>query len=136
MNLTLKRTDHREDGIFGVLLDDKGNQIAVTLEHSYDSMNGDGSYTSKIPNGTYTCIRGEHCLHINSPKFSTFEITGVKGHSGILFHKGNVNIDSNGCVLLGKAYGGEPRMLYNSRITFDKFLLLQDGVNSFILTVE
>ena len=135
MNLKLRRTDHREDGIFGVLLDNTGKQIAVTLEHAYDSGHGNGTYVPKLPVGAYQCVRGTHRLH-NKVPFETFEITGVKGHSGILFHVGNKNNDSDGCVLLGNSYGGEPRVIANSRMTFEAFMNLQHGVNSFTLTVE
>lgn len=135
MNLTLKRTDFREDGCFGILTrDDSGKQIAVTLEHSYDSGNGDGSYTAKLKPGVYTCVRGTHRLHDKKP-FETFEITGVKGHYGILFHVGNYNDDSEGCVLVGHYFGGEPRMISQSRMTFAAFMALQKGVKSFKLTV-
>lgn len=136
MNLKLKRTDRREDGVFGVLLDEKGKQIAVTLEHAYDSGHGNGTYTSKIPNGTYTCVRGKHRLASMKSSFETFEITGVAGHTNILFHVGNYNKDSEGCVLLGKGYGGDPRMIYMSRATFEAFMALQHGVDKFILVVE
>lgn len=133
----MKRTDFREDGVFGQLFrEDSGLQIAVTLERSYDSGNGDGSYTSKIPNGTYECVRGSHRLHNMRQPFITFEIEGVKGHDNILFHVGNYNDDSEGCVLIGHGYGGDPRMIYESRRTFTTFMNLQYGVDKFTLVVE
>ncbi len=137
MDLRLKRTDKREDGVFGQLFrQDTGDQIACTLEHSYDAGLGDGSYTSKIPNGTYECVRGMHRLHNMKEPFETFEITGIKGHTNILFHVGNFNNDSEGCVLVGGGYGGDPRMLYDSRRTFTKLMNLQYGVDKFTLIVE
>lgn len=137
MDLKLKRTDRREDGVFGQLLrQDTGQQIAVSLEHAYDSGHGDGSYTSKIPNGEYKCVRGMHKLHNMRQPFETFEITGVKGHINILFHVGNWNNDSEGCVLVGSGYGGDPRMLYESRRAFKKLMDLQYGVDTFTLVVE
>ena len=135
MNLKLKNMDFREDGIFGILLDENNKQIAVTLQHAYDSGLGDGSYAPKLPNGEYNCIRGMHKLHDLKP-FETFKVNGVFGHSGILFHIGNYNKDSDGCILLGHGYGGDPRQLYMSRTTFESFMALQHGVDEFILTVE
>lgn len=136
MNLRLKRFDRREDGVFGQLFDDKDKQIAVTLEHSIDAGHGNGSFTSKLPNGIYKCVKGMHRLDHSDKPFETFEITGVPNHTGILFHVGNYNRDSDGCVLLGHGYGGEPRMLYQSRMTFDSFMNLQHNVTEFILEVE
>lgn len=137
MNLTLTRTDFLHDGIFGVLKETAtGKQIAVTLEHAYDSGLGDGSYAPKVPPGTYTCVRGMHRLGATKPQFETFEIMGVKGHYGILFHAGNYNKDSDGCVLLGAGYGGDPRMIHSSRVTFAAFMSLQIGVKEFTIVVE
>lgn len=141
MNLTLTRTDKKEDGIFGVLTDEQGKQIAVSLEHAYDSGNGDGSYEPKLQSGVYKCVRGEHRLHSQLMPFTTFEITGVVGHTGILFHIGNYNEDSNGCVLLGRRILPSPlpssdNMITSSRNTFNAFMDLQKGVNEFTLTVK
>lgn len=136
MNLKLKRTDFREDGIFGVLLDENGKQIAVTLEHAYDSGLGNGSYKAKLAPGHYECKRGMHRLH-NLIPFETFEIIDNDPKTtGLLFHVGNYNKDSEGCVLLGRAYGGDPRMITNSRMAFGAFMALQIGKTKFMLTVE
>jgi len=138
MNLTLKHAEFSSDGIFGSLMDSDGNQIATTLEHAYPTGNGDGSYAPKLIPGIYKCVRGMHQLaHMRAP-FETFEITGVVGHTNILFHVGNFNDDSEGCVLLGAATTLGPKgtqMLINSRSTFAKFMRLQDNVTEFLLTV-
>src|SRR5882757_797524 len=91
--LTLTRKDFRSDGIFSELTDEKGNFIAVTLEHSYNNK-------PKLYNGTFQCVKGIHKLHDGIP-FEAYEVTGVSGHIGILFHIGNFNNDSDGCILLG-----------------------------------
>jgi len=132
----LKRTDARFDGIFGQLLDDKGTVIAFTLEHSY--IQPDGSWAPKIPLGQYICVRGPHRLHGMDHDFETFEITGVAGHTNLLFHWGNFDKDSEGCVLLGEqvvkqADGTE--MVTNSKATFAKFMIELDGVKEFMITV-
>lgn len=142
MNLTLNRSEKREDGIFGILRDEARKQVAVTLEHAYDSGNGDGSYTAKIPDGTYTCVRSMHRLHGMTDDFETFEITNVPGHTNILFHWGNYNSDSDGCVLLGRRILPDTRsiatgnMISSSRNTFNAFMDLQKGLNQFTLTVK
>lgn len=121
-------------GIISTLRTDFGSQIAITLEHSYDGL-------PKIPPGVYKCVRGIHALeHYNKGQpFETFEVTGIEGHTGLLFHPGNKNADSNGCVLTGRSLitgaDGHP-FVTNSHTTFDQFMKLNTGVNEFNLTVE
>jgi hypothetical protein len=69
--------------------------------------------------------------------FITFEITGVPGHTGILFHMGNYNQDSDGCVLLGESTvpDPDPTMITSSVLTFNQFMGSQTGVDTFQLTV-
>ena len=138
MNLILTRTTYRRDGIFGAIVaDETGAHICLSLEHSY--LQADGTFAAKLPVGAYQCVRGPHRLHGMQSDFETFEISGVVGHSNILFHWGNFNKDSEGCVLVGEhlikqADGTE--MIDNSRYTFAKFMALQAGVNVFTLTVK
>lgn len=140
MKLTLIRTSLGHDGIFGLLQDEARTQIAVTLEHAYDSGNGDGSYAPKLQPGEYTCVRGPHRLHGMTNSFETFEIEGVKGHDNILFHWGNYNKDSEGCVLLGRRIVPNPdapaeNMITSSKNTFQKFLDIVSGLDRFTLVV-
>lgn len=121
---TLTRTNFADNGIFGILTDVSDNIVAYTLEHSYNKI-------PKLPNGTYTCVRGQHALH--SGPIETFEITGVTGHSGILFHYGNYNADSDGCVLLGT--GETTAAVTDSRDAFSNFMSRLMGINSFTLIV-
>jgi hypothetical protein len=134
MNLTLKRMESTELGVFGVLAETFGRDIAVTLEHAYDSGNGDGSYIPKVPPGRYTCVKGMHRLAHSKAPFETFEIMNVPNHTKILFHVGNWNKDSNGCVLLGIDRVGAD-MIAHSRKAFDAFMKLQENNNEFTLTV-
>lgn len=126
MNMTLKRREYRDDGIFGSLYDDHGNLFAVTLEHSY-------SCEPKIPTGIFKCVRSKHQLHSMTTDFETFEIEGVPNHQGLLFHWGNYNRDSEGCILLGAAESGD--MIIRSRGTFQAFMKLQTGCDQFELMV-
>jgi hypothetical protein len=126
MDLALKRTESSPDGIFGVLSDPTGKQVAVTLEHSF----GD---RPAITPGAYLCVRGSHILKGMDLPFETFEITNVPGHTGILFHVGNFNQDSSGCVLLGKSV--VKNMITHSLVAFLNFMELQQG-STFWLTIR
>jgi hypothetical protein len=135
VNLKLERMKYLKEGVFGHILDESGNQIAVTLEHSY--VNGT-TITAKVAPGTYTCLRHTP----NRLPYETFELQNVpdfqgKPVTGILLHIGNYNSDSDGCILLGTdiAYATSPVMIDNSKIAFEKFMELQAGVNSFTLEI-
>lgn len=137
MDFTLQRKDIRKDGIFGELRDKHNMFFCMTLEHAYPD--GEGNYTSKIPEGTYICKRGIHQLHDAKP-FETFEVTGIDGHWGILFHIANYNDDLDGCIGLGKGIGFKSdlvgKMITSSYVAFTEFMKIQDGIDEFILTVE
>lgn len=135
MDLTLVRQQWRADGIFGTLFYDDGEFLSYTLEHSYSDRS---RFAAKIPEGVYTCKRGIHQLANGKKSFETFEITSIPGHSGIIFHVGNFNDDSTGCVLLGLDIGtiGEQQVMTNSRGAFAKLMAIQVGVDEFTLTVK
>ena len=94
-NLKLIRIAYIPDGTFGVLFDED-TPFCLTLEREWnDNKRGE----SCIPIGEYVCKR------IQSPKFGdTFEILHVSKRSNILFHKGNIEDDSHGCILVGEMY--------------------------------
>lgn len=131
MDLTLTRDTFTPDGVFGVLT--SGNMLlAYTLEHAYASSQNPGFYSTKLPAGSYLCVKGQHRLVGSEAPFETFEVSGVPGHSGILFHPGNTEKDSSGCILLGSSR--TPDSILESRIAFNRFMNLQGG-DSFTLTV-
>lgn len=142
MNLILTRTLFRQDGIFGTLTDESGKEIAATLEHAYDEGNSDEStWLPKTPIGTYTCKRGPHRLHGMVDYFSTYEVQNVPEHTNILFHWGNYNSDSDGCILLGRRIVANPDkmsdlMITSSKNTFNKFIDLQRETDTFTLTIK
>lgn len=138
MLIKLKRYAANHDGVLGKLFLENGHEFCFTLEHSYDSGLGNGSYTPKVPVGAYKCIRSQHRLHSSTASFETFEVKGVPEHKGILFHTGNWNDDSDGCILLGNNITTTPdaHMITNSRATFKKFMELLTGFNEFTLVVE
>lgn len=74
---------------------------------------------------------------------NTFEIirpgtNGVDGHTALLFHPGNVEEHSEGCVLQGDSVGklNEQRAVLNSGATFQRFLHYTKNVESFALNIR
>jgi hypothetical protein len=154
MNFKLQHVRKDQFGVFGGLFQDGGDDFCVTLEHAYP--NADGSFSSKILPGMYICKRGIHRIHwhqkeidpqlaalgaklvtiggITLIEFETFEVLGVPDCKGILFHWGCENDNSDGCVLMGSTVQGN--MIVESRITFEKFMKLQTGVDQFTLVVQ
>ncbi len=125
--MRLLRTDYKADGIFGKLLDDDGDQLAVTLEHSYDCK-------PLVPAGTYTCVR------YASPHFGydVFMLQDVPGHTAIELHRANWQKDLHGCIGLGRDVTESPEgtMITNSAATFYDFMEHMEGVDTFQLTIE
>ena len=132
--MKLTRREYRQDGIFG---DFSFNDevFMKTLEHAW--LQRDASFKPIIPEGTYTCVRGTHALS-NGVPFETFEVTGVDGHSGLLFHAGNFNADSHGCILCGDTeitQSNGQNMITGSKVKFSEFMARLQGVDTFQLQV-
>jgi hypothetical protein len=132
MKMNLVNKFYCERGIFGELFSEDGQHVCYTLQHAYQS--GEG-FLPKLPKGEYVCVRGQHQLASMDHPFETFEVTKVPGHSGILFHTGNFNQDSNGCILVGLGTDNQSKVL-NSKDAFAKFMALQGGIDSFTLCVK
>lgn len=137
MTLVLTRNKRQMDGVFSTLTDEHGAVLAKTLEHAY----GD-NFEPKLQPGSYGCKRGAHRLHGMTSDFETFEVEGVKGHKGILFHVGNYNADSDGCILLGEkvqnasVHANTTLMITNSKAAFASFMSKVAGSDSFVLIVR
>ena len=126
---TLKRISLILDGTFGVLLD--GNiPFALTCEREWLDNKPE---ISCIPTGIYFCKR------VNSPRFGdTFEVMNVPGRTSILFHSGNTEDDSKGCILVGEEFGsvnGKTAVLSSKR-GFAEFLERLKGQNEFNLRIS
>lgn len=134
-HLLLTRVGWPPHATYGVLATPDGVPFALTLEREDD--NNRASTPTRagacIPTGIYPCRR------VMSPKFGdTFEVTGVPGRSHILFHKGNLEDDSRGCILVGEQFGllaGRPGIIA-SREGFGEFLERQRGTDGFTLTIR
>lgn len=95
MEFELLRIAQGTHGTFGVLKQDD-IPFAVTLELPWRDNERE---TSCIPNGEYLCKR------ILSPKFGdTFEVQDVPGRTHILFHRGNLTKDTQGCILVAEQF--------------------------------
>lgn len=128
-DLELVRFSVHRDGAFGVLLDD-GLPFALTLERTYEQSSG--VQVVKIPSGEYVCrqrfyFRGG---------YDTYEVTGVPGHSLLLFHKGNVERDADGCILLGRRPNPEGAGILESALAFADFMERTAGIEQFQLVVR
>lgn len=122
----MEQTDR--DGTFGALRID-GTLLCWTLEPQ-DRNNTKN--ISCIPVGQYTCQR------YSSVKYpDTFEVQGVPDRSHILFHSGNTDDDTTGCILLGETLGKlrTSRAILNSGATFRRFLAEMAQEESFILNI-
>lgn len=129
MNMVLKRQDAGPTGVFSTLQPERlPNPVFYTVEHSYQT---GLVWLPKLPPGLYVCKRGMHQLH--SGPIETFEITNVPGHTGVLFHPGNKESASEGCVCLGMSRQGDA--VLESRRAFDWLMSMQQGLSSFMLTV-
>lgn len=130
MDLFLSHSDYTSAGVFGYLRNDD-DLLLCTLEHAYQTP--ENTYKPKLPPGGYKCVRGIHKLAGMEQPFETFEVTEIFGHTGILFHVGNFNADSHGCILLGT--DKDPIQIFNSRVAFGIFMKFMDGISEFNLSV-
>lgn len=125
----LLRVAYIADGTFGILFDEE-IPFCLTVERRWIN---NFRNISCIPTGYYTCKR------VQSPKFGdTFEVTDVEGRTYILFHKGNIDDDSHGCIILGEEYGrykGKVAVASSGR-AFAEFKHRLRGENEFILDID
>jgi len=135
---SLRRKEIGDDGAFGELYDcDTGKVVALTLERTYPALGFNCEVIShgvKVPEGEFVCRRGPHRLGADKPEFETFEVCGIPGHWGILFHKGNRHTDSDGCILLGTSRMG--KTILESGKAFARFMKITEGLSEFILEVS
>ena len=113
---------------------DQGSLGALVLDGEYFCsflMPDAGGDKFQIPSGQYKCRR----FHGQKWK-DTFEIV-VPDHTALLFHSGNVEAHTEGCVLLGQ-YPGKlkgQRAVLNSGATFKEFMRRMKDVEEFDLHI-
>ena len=125
MIVRIVRVENSDQGALGVLLIND-EIFCCCLEPDRDD-----KAKLYIPQGLYDCFRFHGTKWPN-----TFEIK-IPGHTAVLFHAGNVEADTLGCVLLGSSFGklkGQ-RAVLNSGATFKEFLVVTKDVDKFTLFV-
>lgn len=126
--LKLKRICEIESGTFGVLFFED-IPFCLTVERRWFS-NKKGE--SCIPAGEYIC------KPFDSQKFgATWEVTEVPWRDAILFHKGNVQDDSHGCIIVAEKFGvlNNQTAILSSGEAFSEFLEKVRGEKTFKLVV-
>lgn len=128
--MMLHRLASTDYATFGRLEGKDGTRLGVTLEPPWEA-NQRG--ISCIPAGTYECRRYQ------SPKrgYQLFELLNVPGRSNIEIHIGNTPRDTEGCILVGTAFGklAERDAVLNSRTAFSAFMDYLEGRDTFTLTI-
>jgi len=122
----VRLTKSPDSPTYGVLLNE-GIPFALTLE---DPWLGNMPNVSCIPLGHYRAVKH----HFGD----TFWIQDVPGRSEILFHKGNTQHDTHGCILVGESFShvlGEDGIT-GSKEGFAEFMRILEGVDEFNLDIE
>lgn len=135
-DLELVRVSVAPEGAFGVLLRGGVPFGPVSVERSYPVAESapNGPQLVKIPPGSYRCRKTRY----HKGGYDTFEVLDVQGHSRLLFHLGNLEDDSEGCVLLGQRFGmlrGRPGVL-QSGLAFAEFYNAFGFRETFTLSVR
>lgn len=139
LGLVLTRTKRSDDGTFGHMVLPSGRVLFTCEEEWHDNADG----ISCIPAGTYICTRTTYYKH----GFPTFEVTEVPHRDRILFHPGNTEEDTMGCILLGMRLDTlvvtdedthkrqAKQAVIASQVAFRRFMGELVGVNRFSLTI-
>lgn len=127
----LKRIAGNTFGTFGVLIDENNIPFVLTLERQWlNNRHG----VSCIPTGIYECERVTTPLHGNC-----FQVMNVPDRDSILLHKGNIDDDSHGCILIGEKFeyaikNGKPGVAASGE-GYDEFMSKLNGVDKFTLKI-
>lgn len=95
-----------EYATFGQLVPEDEQLIAVTLEHPWVDENHDqisDRKVSRVPAGIYHCVlrRNADTRH----DYDVYELEDVPGRDNVQLHIGNLPEHTDGCILVGSAYG-------------------------------
>lgn len=149
MKALLHRFGDTPFGTFGYLdLVGEDGVLVRRFPVAEDDWKDNAPAESCIPAATYTCVPSVFHKMADLP---TYEITGVPGgRSRILFHPGNTEEDTKGCILIGFDFGAltvddedqagpAKRVKWGvteSRAAFAEFMRLLKGVTAFQLEVR
>ena len=113
------------DGVaLGVIRDDTGRLFLTTFEDK------------PIPAGTYEVRRMPP--EANPKHGECFEVQKVPGRTDILFHSGNDENDSEGCILVGMGFRslrGQRRGITGSLLAYARFMQFLSATDTFTLTI-
>lgn len=129
IDLVLQRISSRLHATYGLLMENNEPWLC-TIE---DAWKDNEPFKSCIPPGSYLCQR------VVSPKFGeTFELINVPNRTKILFHWGDDEDDTAGCLLLGMQWGNYTGKteLDLSREAHKRFMRRLDGIHTFMLHVR
>lgn len=128
---TLERLGDTGQATFGQLLDEENTVVCVTLELPWL---GNLHNVSCIPAAEYPYHR------YMSPKrgYEVVMLDDVPDRSAIELHIGNLPHDTDGCILLGTAFGmvNGQKGITGSKDAFVKFMNLLAGENNGVITVK
>ena len=127
MKFKLHRVWVGEEGAFGLLFCDDKPPFAVTLERTFKPSN-----EIVIPYGVHKCTRSQYF----KGGYPTYEIN-IKGHSRVLFHKGNTEAHSMGCILVAEFFHqfDDVAGIANSAGGFKEFMKHANNADEFLLEV-
>lgn len=106
----------------GVLRDDTGRTYWTTFE---DKPIPAGTYVVKLMPAAANPKHGE-----------SWEVQNVPGRTDILFHAGNDERDSEGCILLGLGFSEYNRAITNSVLALRRFKRFLARVTEFTLVIS
>lgn len=112
MFLKIVRLEHSDKGMRGILLIN-GAFFATTLERPWI---GNTQNISCIPEGNYKGRKYSSKRH-----GKTLKISDVINRTGIIFHVGNTQRDSEGCILLGDNFAKSSTAIESSTSAVTRF---------------
>lgn len=122
--MQLQRAMRDKKMAVGILSDNLGTIFFTTIEGN------------PIPAGTYQVKRMP--ASANPRHGECFEVLNVPGRSDILFHAGNTQHDSTGCILLGYGFSRfrEQPAISQSQDALQRFKLFTAKLDGFMLVVK
>lgn len=118
---TSKRVSLHSTGVYSVF-EHKGEPFALICERA----------ATLMPPGVWKCVKSFY----HKGNYPTYEIL-IPGHERVLFHKGNVPENSDGCQVVAEKFGilkGRTAVL-ESQEGFDEFMNRAKGVDSFYFEI-
>jgi hypothetical protein len=122
------RVEESDQGTRGVLRIGKV-AFCVTLEPRDEE---NATNISSIPAQQYICKR------VETPKHGEcFQVMNVPGRTSVLFHVGNTDKDTQGCIILGEKFGevNSKAAVLSSRGAIYQFMLAMEPYDEFHLTI-